>query len=285
MVLQPRQLLVKAEFFVQSLASYPRTARCPHCRSAAGETIARKFKVVRIRRCRECGLAFTQPIYRTWLTDNFYDAMYEAEGSTTALPAPPELEALKASCFAKTDKDAGPALSRIRPLVAAQAPSLLEIGSSWGYFLYQAQQAGFAATGLEIGDRRREFGKLNLGVEIVRGFDELARERRFDVVYSAHVLEHFTDLSTVFPSIVERLVPGGQVFIEVPNIDLARVGPRVLGSIGAIHPLGFDAAFFRRNLPRYGLEIQGIFGAWEDLPQSPVEGSDKGIVIVWAKKR
>jgi cyclopropane fatty-acyl-phospholipid synthase-like methyltransferase len=35
---------------------------------------------------------------------------------------------------------------------------MLELGSSWGYFLYQAKQQGFEVTGVEISEPRRLFG-------------------------------------------------------------------------------------------------------------------------------
>ena len=44
--------------------------------------------------------------------------------------------------------------------------TLLEIGSSWGYFLDQANAAGFATVGVEPGRTRRRFGVRELGVDI-----------------------------------------------------------------------------------------------------------------------
>ena len=47
--------------------------------------VARKNGVIRIRRCRDCFLYFTDPIYRSHLGD-LYDSLYRAEGLTTTLP-------------------------------------------------------------------------------------------------------------------------------------------------------------------------------------------------------
>ena len=45
--------------------------------------------------------------------------------------------------------------------------SLVEVGSSWGYFLWQAKNQGFDVTGVEIGEKRRLFGERHLEVKIV----------------------------------------------------------------------------------------------------------------------
>src|SRR5687767_2215 len=132
------QVIVKLEFLLQTLARYPLPVRCPHCRSGRHRLVARKYAVVRVQRCQDCGLQFTQPIYRSWLSTNFYDDLYEGQGWTTDLPTPNVLEHLRATRFAGTDKDADRQLAAIRRIVGERRGSLLELGSSWGYFLFQA---------------------------------------------------------------------------------------------------------------------------------------------------
>jgi SAM-dependent methyltransferase len=279
-----KRLLVKSEFLLQSLVRYPLAARCPHCGSARQQLVARKYRIARIVRCRDCGLCFSRPIYRSWLSGSFYDRLYSAEGSVTTLPDDARLQQLVAGGFRETDKDATQVLQKLRAHPLPERPTLLEIGSSWGYFLHQAREMGFAVTGVEIGTRRREFGRQRLGLDIVGDLGELPAGRRYDVVYTAHVLEHFTDLRGVFPRLAALLADDGILFIEVPNFDPAQLGPRCLRIVGAVHPLGFDSGFFRHNLPRHGLAITGLFKSWRDLPDRSTAVSSGDVIIVRAAR-
>jgi 2-polyprenyl-3-methyl-5-hydroxy-6-metoxy-1,4-benzoquinol methylase len=176
-------------------------------------------------------------------------------------------------------------LQKLRAHRLPKRPKLLEIGSSWGYFLHQAREMGFAVTGVEIARRRREFGRQRLGLDIVGDLGELPAGRRYDVIYTAHVLEHFTDLRGVFPRLAALLADDGMLFIEVPNFDPQQFGTRCLSIVGAVHPLGFDSEFFRRNLPRHGLELTGLFTSWRDLPDRPTAVSSGDVIIVRAARR
>ena len=199
-----------------------------------------------------------------------------------SMPDDATLQRLLATEFRGAEKDASRVLARL-PRRTDRRPRLLEIGSSWGYFLHQARAAGYDATGLEIATQRREFGRRRLGVDIAGDWSELPAQRRYDVIYSAHVLEHFTDLTEIFPRIAARLRDDGVLFIEVPNFDPAQFGRRCLSIVGAVHPLGFDSGFFRANLPRHGLAITGVFGCWDDVPDRPSAVSSGDVIIVRAE--
>lgn len=272
-------LLPRLEFALQSL--YRRGIRCPHCRSDETRRIARKHVTIRVRRCERCALCFTDPLYESSVFGRLYDSAYAGEGSTTRLPNRAELETRKRELFAGTDKDARARLVALRDL--APGPRFLELGSSWGYVVYQALALGFDAEGVEIGRARREFGVRELGVVLHESLADLG-DRRFDLIYSAHVLEHFTDLSTIFDELEARLAPGGLLAIEVPHFDLEGRGDAALANVGAVHPLGFTPAFFARNLSRHGLGLEAFYDAWEDVPERSVPASAGDVVIVLARK-
>jgi SAM-dependent methyltransferase len=236
---------------------------------------------VRITQCNSCSLYFTDPIYKPLFISSLYDHLYSGEGHTTSLPKPDELASLKGNCFELSDKYCGDRIQAIKKYDFGQ--NLLEIGSSWGYFLYQAKQQGFDVTGVEISEPRRLFGINNLGVDIVESLNHL-NGRLFDIIYTAHTLEHFTDLSTIFGDLARLLHVGGKLIIEVPNFDYTEFGKRALYTIGAVHPLGFSSEFFRVNLPKYNFKIIGFYNSWESFPKNPIVKSEQDVIIVLAEK-
>ena len=116
-----------------------------------------------------------------------------------------DLESIKARNFKGDAKDCNPRLAVIRRLTDGNR--LLEFASSWGYFLFQSRAYGFQATGVETASKRAEFGRIELGVDILPVLDSI--EEKFDLICSFHTLEHLIDLSTVFDMFYERLLPGG----------------------------------------------------------------------------
>lgn len=272
-------LIPRIDFGVQALFRRQRT--CPYCAGGDHTIVARKNGVIRIRRCQDCFLYFTDPIYRSHLGD-FYDSLYHAEGLTTTLPDARTLRELRASNFAHTGKDAAAPIEALTRLTPGRA--LLEIGSSWGYFLYQARASGFAAVGIEPGRTRREFGVHELGVDIRESINSVG-DARFDIIYCAHTLEHIADVGPFFSDCHRHLREGGLLVVEVPHFDLEALGNGVLSIIGAVHPLGLSQPFFKQVLPREGFQLLGLYDRWDSVPSSPMAGCLEGVLIVVAAKR
>jgi hypothetical protein len=242
--------------------------------------VARKNGVVRIRYCQECSLYFTDPIYRSHIGD-LYESLYQAEGSTTTLPDKLTLDALRATNFGQSDKNCAEQVNALQRLTAGR--ELLEVGSSWGYFLHQANVAGFTTVGVEPGRTRREYGVRELGLDI-RGSMNAVRGREFAIIYSAHTLEHISEVSTFFSDCHDRLRTGGLMVIEVPHFDLLNLDKRVLSNIGAVHPIGLSRSFFSQALPKEGFDVVGIYDKWTEVPSNPVSAYREGVLIIVAEK-
>jgi len=274
-------VIPRLEFFLQSLLI--RQTACPHCRSPRIRLVARKYFFVQIERCEVCGLYFTSPIYKPKLAPALYGGLYEG-GFVTRLPSHKELAEWKKTSFKSTEKDYSRQLQAMSELYKSDNNSLLEIGSSWGYFLYQAAQRGFQSVGLEIDRERASFGREHLGVRIVNEFSDL-KGQQFDIIFAAHVLEHLANLSGMLTEICLHLKLGGKLIAEVPNFDYRQFGKKRLSNIGAVHPLGFDSDFFTGNLPKYGLRILGVYDSWNNFPARSVKRSSGDVIIVLAEKR
>ncbi len=257
-------LVARLEFMAQCLVR--RQKHCPHCRASDATVLARKHSVVKIRRCDQCALCFTDPIYQSWLPGAFYDAFYSENDLTTDVPTPAALQVLKANKFAGTNKDFAKRLAKFK--ARGLGSKLLELGSSWGYFLHQAREFGFDATGVEIATRRRNYGREQLGVDIRAAIEELPAAQ-FDWLYTSHVLEHFNDLSQIFGQMARVLKPGAQVLIEVPHFAFSESPDYALSIVGAVHPIGFTREFFAQNLPQYGFDDITFLESWDsDQTQS-----------------
>jgi len=97
---------------------------------------------------------------------------------------------------------------------------LLEIGPSWGTFLYLAKQAGFEAEAMEMDARCCQFLSEQVGVRAIQGSDvdkRLRREGGYDVIALWHVIEHLSNPWSTLPAIAEALLPGGIAVIAAPN--------------------------------------------------------------------
>jgi SAM-dependent methyltransferase len=255
-------LVARLEFLAQCLVRSQK--RCPHCGSTEERLLARKHALVKVRQCERCALCHTDPIYQSWLP-GFYDALYSENDLTTDVPEPSVLQQLKATQFAGTNKDFVKRLTKFKE--AKFGPKMIELGSSWGYFLYQAQTLGFEPIGVEIASRRRRFGCEQLGVDIRESMEGLP-DAHFDWLYTSHVLEHFQDLSKVFSQIARVLKPGGKLLIEVPNFAFAQAPDYALSIVGAVHPIGFTREFFAKNLPGYGFEDIAFLDSWDSFRAS-----------------
>jgi SAM-dependent methyltransferase len=197
---------------------------------------------------QKCGLQYRFPTDDTAENTQFYQDDYR-ESRVTDLPAASEIPRHIANNFREIGRD----LTDHLKTIAAIAPSgrLMDYGSSWGYCVYQFRKAGYDACGFEISRTRVEYGRKMLQVELS---DSIASfpDTSFDVVYSAHCLEHIPNPDAPLGQLRRLLKPGGHLFIFVPNCggaDARRLGVRWGPMIGEKHVLAFTAEFFHRNLP------------------------------------
>ncbi len=272
-------LIPRIEFLFQALCTSQKI--CPHCHSLNADVVCKKYQVIKIKKCQDCLLYFTSPIYRSLLGVRFYDLLYRGEGCVTTLPAINADQNFSEDLMKRLGRDFSHILRALSGLT--EGSRLLEVGSSWGYFLFQAKKYGFDPVGIEIADKRRRFGIDKLGVNIVKSFDELGNQR-FDVIYSSHTLEHFTDISMFFRDAFNHLKSKGKLLIEVPNIDFENEYERSLLAMGAVHPLGFNVEFFEKNMPKYGFLVIGVYNTQMDFPARPSKiCSSDGLMVMMEK--
>ncbi|OSO97103.1 hypothetical protein B7O87_01085 [Cylindrospermopsis raciborskii CENA303] len=97
---------------------------------------------------------------------------------------------------------------------------LLDIGCGNGAFLraFGSTYPKWLMTGLELNDRNREVVEAISGVQSLHVGSIESLQDKFNVISLIHALEHIPDPSSFLHGLKEKLLPGGILLIEVPNL-------------------------------------------------------------------
>ena len=165
---------------------------------------------------------------------SFYESEYE-QGFTTDCPSPEELERLKSSRFAGTERDYAPYVSFLQAAGIRSGTSIFDFGCSWGYGSWQLRQAGYDVYSHELAPTRARYAETMLGCRMISP----QRADRFDCFFSAHVLEHLNNPREMWQLAREILRPTGALVTFLPNGSLSR--PKIHKIWGKVHPLLIDS--------------------------------------------
>ncbi len=110
----------------------------------------------------------------------------------------------------------------VEPYVKKENPSILDIGAGFGHILHAFGQKYPKSNRLAI-----EYSEVcaqhlkSIGVKVYKQpVEEVLPQfdQKFDLIVLSHVFEHVLELPTILKLIQDCLVPGGILYIEVPNI-------------------------------------------------------------------
>ena len=234
---------------LQRALRQPRT--CPHCGSSRTTALGRRLLVLTLIRCEDCLLKFRYPKQEEGWNEWFYQ---RTDTSGDELPSIPMVRSIMNSGFTGTKYD----ICRLTALLTTfHRGRLLDFGCSWGYGVRQFRDAGYDAVGFEISKSKATFGALELGVEIITDLATLENfnSSSFDFVVASHVLEHLPQIDRTLRLFSRLLRQGGKLVVLVPNSG-CRLAQEWRGvwpyMISREHNLALDAAWFQRNIGRYG---------------------------------
>jgi SAM-dependent methyltransferase len=186
------------------------TARCSNCYRAARFLFRAEDWNRRITResfayyrCKACGLIFLSPV-PVDLGDYYPQDYYTFPRGLAEVVRAAEMERYKIDILRRF-KSGG---------------RLLEIGPSWGGFLYLAKQAKFEAEAIEMDPACCDFIRDVVGVPAVQSKDPMHAIRDmgpFDVVALWHVIEHIPEVWDTLAIVAGRVNPGGILVIAAPN--------------------------------------------------------------------
>lgn len=145
---------------------------------------------------------------------------------------------------------------------------LLDVGCAHGFFPRMAEQRGFQVMAVEPSASRSAFAREVLGLRVLEGcLDEVdLGANEWDVVTFTDALEYLPNPVADLSRVVERLAPGGILFLKVPNGDYFRLRfalERKLGiRLGSGEPFGpslrvahYTKSSLRRLVEKLGLQV------------------------------
>lgn len=153
---------------------------------------------------------------------------------------------------------------RVRRLRAFAAPGrLLDVGAAAGFFMDEAQRAGWRAEGVDVSPEMSRWGRERLGLDLRTGLfaREAYPEGAYDAVTMWDYIEHSLDPLGELTRARALLRPGGVVAVATGDADtlVARVsGRRWHLFTPRHHNFFFSAATLRRACQEAGLEVLAV---------------------------
>lgn len=186
---------------------------CPLCNSKEHAELSRKMQFelnCRTVICRECGFCFVSPLPKEEVYRNFYRVAYSRfykDIHKVKIKEDPIESPYENFRFEFIEKH--------KPVKGSQ---VLEIGAGPGRFLFLTSLRGARCAALEPSMEFKEVlrGK---GIEVLGDFiEKFNSNRKFDIVYLFHVLEHFYDPIGTIKRLRDLVKDDGVIVVEVPNI-------------------------------------------------------------------
>ena len=166
--------------------------------------------------------------------------------------------------------------------------SLVEAGAAGGFFVAAARGAGIDAEGVEVSASAAAFAHDRLDVPVrVSSFEEAELTQPYDVVCAFHVLEHVEDPARFLAAAHAATTPGGQLALEVPNINsaaFARLGDSWPHIQPAYHRWHFTPGSLRRLVEQQGFRVVSadtVFSRFYWRPWARIRHARELLIADW----
>lgn len=189
-----------------------RSVVCPYCHTKSPFYFYSKDYNRRVTRdifehyrCSQCKLIFIDPVPDN-LADYYPDDYHRVPKSAEEFHIDTRVEQYK--------------LEIVQRFVSSGR--LLEIGSSYGGFIYLAKKAGYEVKAIEMNEHCCRFLNETIGVHAIHSEDPilvLQNENTYDVIAFWHVIEHLPNLWPLLDAAYTRLKPGGIIILATPSPD------------------------------------------------------------------
>lgn len=211
-------------------------------KGASFSTTSQATSGEKLVRCRTCGLIYVNPRLGKRKIISDYE---KADESTYILEAKARAKTFRSSLrIIKKYKNKG---------------KLLDVGCAAGFYLKEAQAAGYKVLGIEPNRSLSSWGFKNLGVRILDVPFEKFRfaAESFDVISFWDTLEHFCDPLSALRKANVLLKREGIVVVNYPDINSpsARIFGKNWWFITSGHLFYFSETTLKRALSQTGFEV------------------------------
>jgi 2-polyprenyl-3-methyl-5-hydroxy-6-metoxy-1,4-benzoquinol methylase len=147
---------------------------------------------------------------------------------------------------------------------------LLDIGCAAGFFVREAKDQGWDATGIEPSKWLVDWGIKNLKQRLYPGTlrQGMFKDQEFDVLTMWDVLEHVSDPTNELQECNRILKPGGMLVINYPDFGstLAKLSGSRWWFLLSNHLYYFTQKTMRKYLKKTGFKIERFSMHWQTLP-------------------
>lgn len=195
---------------------------------------------------------YRSPVTSEREAELYYKSARYRSGFTTECPSREQLKKMREEKFRGTPKDFSRYLEILVSLGCGPGDRVLDFGCSWGYGAWQFADYGFDVTGIEPSEARARFAKNELGIKVYPALIDV--KEKFDIFFSAHVLEHVSRLRDVIKGGLSTLCNGGFFVSITPNGSepYRKKNPGAWQrSWGLKHPQLLDNEFLERRFDEY----------------------------------
>ena len=190
-------------------------AFCEICESQEFDLVASQIREGEgsILKCLECGLIIQDLGWDDAALKAYYEKEYQKTNSLVT-----GQEQTPREHFEDRLKTVEPIFKNIEPLLSGPDRRVLEIGCGAGSLLSLIKPHVQRCVGIELNSAFVEFIKSDLGIEAyAEDVVTLGFKSGFDLVISIDTLDHLPNPLETLRVMNDLLVPGGRVYLEVPN--------------------------------------------------------------------
>ena len=192
-------------------------AQCPICvHPQSKKLIYRKDNGVGIWECSDCGIYYASPRFTESSLMKIYESQKFIEECTWD-----ELNGWSYEKWKKSNCRSFVTTSLMASLVEKfieKGERLIDIGSSFGYFVCEARKRGFETEGIEPSQMLANIAKEKLGIQLHNcTVDRFEPSDKFSGIIVWDVLEHLYNPKEMLQHCGRLAKPGAYLFIQVPN--------------------------------------------------------------------
>jgi len=188
---------------------------CPVCENNDYETVCIRPDDLLVAKCKICKMIYLPKIPSEEDMTIFYNQFSSFYGIT------PSKKSLLGKLLYKN-----PHILILERSGGLKGKKLLEVGSSYGNFLFEAKKAGAEVYAVELDEKAIAYLKQNN----IKCFTEIPENINFDIVCAFHLIEHLNSPKEFIKNVAKILNFKGRLLISTPNAgEVEKVGPSWIG--------------------------------------------------------